>query len=383
MIIDRRKFIGGVGSLYLLGSPVMNARAEKLDKKNLVIINLRGGMDGLAAVPFIGDNTLAKVRPDINVNSQIKLNSDFALHPELRSLKRVWDENQATIIHATSIPYTGRSHFEGQDIMQTGGLKAYNHNTGWLGRGMDAAGLGGLAISLPMPLLLRGQGSPDNYFPTKIQLPSPEMMKLLSVSYEGQPLLQATMQRIISRPQSMMGSAFSTSTDVVHLAETASHQLAFEDGPRVAVFDLNGFDTHASQGDEDGQHAERLGILSGVIHELREGLGSQFDNSLILTLTEFGRMVEQNSGNGTEHGYGTAILAAGGLLKKSQIHTDWPGIKKKDLYEGRDLNSTIDARSVYCSAMAVCFDTDFELLRREAFFGAELKDMTSTLFSVS
>ena len=380
MNISRRKLIVGASSLYLVGSPLMNARAEKIDKKNLIIINLRGGMDGLAAVPFIGDNTLSTVRPDINVNSQVKLNGDFALHPELRSLRKAWEDNQATIIHATSIPYTGRSHFEGQDIMQTGGLKAYDHNTGWLGRGMDAAGLGGLAISLPMPLLLRGQGSPDNYFPTKIQLPNSEMMSLLNASYEGQPLLADTMHRILTRPLSMMGSSYSTSTDVVHLAEVASQQLATENGPRVAVFDLNGFDTHASQGDEDGQHAERLAILSRVIHELRKGLGSQFDNSLILTLTEFGRMLEQNSGNGTEHGYGTAILAAGGLLKKSQICTDWPGIKKKDLFEGRDLNVTIDARSVYCSAMAMCFDTDFELQRREAFFGADLQDMTGILF---
>ena len=379
MRIDRRQFMGGLSSLFLLGSPLFNARAAKLAKKNLVIINLRGGLDGLAAVPYIGDQTLEKARPTINVNSQIKLSSDFALHPELKTFHSLWEENKATIIHATSIPYTGRSHFEGQDIMQTGGLKAYNHNTGWLGRGMDAAGLGGLAVSLPMPLLLRGEGSPDNFFPTDIRLPGRDKMAELRKSYSGQPLLEATMDRIISRPISMMNSYHGT--DIADLAATAAEQLASANGPRVAVFDINGFDTHAGQGNEDGELAYLLYELSNVVKELRQSLGGEFDNTLIMTLTEFGRMIEQNSGNGTEHGYGTAILAAGGLLKKSQIYTDWPGIKKKDLFEGRDLNVTIDARSVYCSAMAMCFDADFELLRREAFFGADLQDMTGILFS--
>ncbi len=113
-----------------------------------------------------------------------------------------------------------------------------------------------------------------------------------------------------------------------------------------------------------------------------ENLGQAFDNTLILTLTEFGRTIKQNGGYGTEHGYGSAILMAGGLLKKSQVYTDWPGLKKKELFEGRDLNSTIDSRAVYNSAMSMCFDKDPEFLRREVFWGDDLPNLTEELFKI-
>ena len=156
--------------------------------------------------------------------------------------------------------------------------------------------------------------------------------------------------------------------------------MSLANGPRVAVFDLGGFDTHAAQGGADGEHGEKLRDYDRVLNLLSRGLGEALDNTLIITLTEFGRKLHQNGGYGTEHGYGTAILMAGGLVKQSQIYTDWPGLKSKDLYEGQDLMATIDARSVYCSAMAACFDTDFEKLRRGAFYGDSLADLTDVLF---
>ena len=109
---------------------------------------------------------------------------------------------------------------------------------------------------------------------------------------------------------------------------------------------------------------------------------NEFSNTLILTLTEFGRTLVQNNGNGTEHGYGTSILMAGGLLKKAQIYTDWPGIKKSNLFQGRDLNSTLDSRSVYCSAMSTCFNTDFELLNKKVFPEIKLDNLSDILFKV-
>ena len=111
-----------------------------------------------------------------------------------------------------------------------------------------------------------------------------------------------------------------------------------------------------------------------------ENLGQAFDNTLILTLTEFGRTIKQNGGYGTEHGYGSAILMAGGLLKKSQVYTDWPGLKKKELFEGRDLNATIDARSVYMSAMSTCFNLDYEKIRKDVFWNEDLPDLSQKLF---
>jgi uncharacterized protein (DUF1501 family) len=107
-----------------------------------------------------------------------------------------------------------------------------------------------------------------------------------------------------------------------------------------------------------------------------------FNNTLIVTLTEFGRTIKQNSSNGTEHGYGSAIFLAGGLVKKAQVHTDWPGLKRKELFQGRDLNSTIDSRSVYASAMSTVFNLDFERIRKEVFWGDELQNLSEKLFKV-
>ena len=376
MTITRRQFIAGTSSLTLLGSPLFNARAAKLEKRNLVIIMLRGGMDGLTAVPVI-DPLLDKARPDIQVEGLLKLSSDFSLHPKLTHFHKLWRDNKAAVVHATNIPYQLRSHFDGQDLMESGGHVPYKERTGWLGRGIKAAELQGLALSLPMPLLLRGSESPDNYYPTGLKMPPPEMLDKIAQSYQGDEEIAAVMKSIQMRPRSMM---INRGRDAKQLAIQAAKQLARIDGPRIAVFDIGGFDTHAAQGGADGQHGEKLQEFDRVLRNLADGLGEALDDTLILTLTEFGRKLEQNGGYGTEHGYGTAILMAGGLIKKPQIHSDWPGLKRKNLFEGQDLMATIDARSVYCSAMASCFQVDFEYLRRQAFFGDNLDDLTETLF---
>ena len=375
-MITRRDFIAGTSSLTLLGSPLFNARAAKLDKRNLVIIMLRGGMDGLTAVP-VRDGLLDKARPDIQVEGLLSLSSDFSLHPKLKYFHKLWQQQRASIVHATNIPYQLRSHFDGQDLMESGGHVPYKERTGWLGRGIKAAELQGLALSLPMPLLLRGSESPDNYYPTGLKMPPPDLLDKIAQSYDGDEEIAAVMRSVQMRPRSMM---INRGRDPKQLARQAAIQLAKADGPRIAVFDIGGFDTHAAQGGADGQHGEKLQDFDRVLRSLSDGLGEALDKTIILTLTEFGRKIEQNGGYGTEHGYGTAILMAGGLVKKPQIYSDWPGLKKKDLFEGQDLMATIDARSVYCSAMASCFQVDFDYLRRQAFFGDTLTDLTDQLF---
>lgn len=378
MSIKRRSFIAGLSSLSLLGSPLFNARAEGLAKRNLVVIMLRGGMDGLTAVP-VRDATLQKARPDIMVDQALNLTSDFQLHPQLRQFHELWEKGQASVVHATNIPYTNRSHFEGQDVMQSGGHVPYSDKTGWLGRGLKAAQLEGVALSLPMPLLLRGGTTPDNFYPAQFQMPRDLVIDKVASSYHDDAEVLAMMKKIQSRPRSM---SFYTSNNVDDLAKQAAEQLARAEGPRVAVFDIGGFDTHAAQGGADGEHGEKLRDYDRVLRLLSRGLGPSLDDTLIITLTEFGRKLHQNGGYGTEHGYGTAILMAGGLVRQSQVFADWPGLARKSLFEGQDLMATIDARSVYCSAMATCFETDFEALRRGAFYGDPLVDLTDRLFRV-
>ena len=379
MRVNRREFIAACGSLTLVGSPLFNARAAGLTKRNLVVIMLRGGMDGLTAVQP-RDNQMKKARPDIIVEGAKKLTSDFNLHPRLEAFHECWREGTAAVYHATSIPYTGRSHFDGQNLMETGAHIAYAEKTGWLGRGMDAAELDGLAVSLPMPLLLRGSTGLDNYFPTYMRMPSNSALESIQASYTPGSDLAHTLDRIRHRPAAMMVQH--GDNEAHELAKVAADELSREDGPRIAVFDLDGFDTHAAQGGSDGEHGEQLNNYDRVLSVLKDNLGDAYDNTLIMTLTEFGRKVEQNGGYGTEHGYGTAILMAGGLVKKAEIHADWPGLRSKDMFEGQDLNATVDARSIYCAAMAACFDVDFKYMKKQAFWDEDLTDVTETLFRV-
>ena len=383
MKITRRDFLkaSAITSLYFAGfsSPSL---ANSGSKKNLVIVMLRGGMDGLCAIPIKGDKNFEKLRSKINLDRTLKLTSDFDLHPALETFKNLWDKNQSAAVHATNIPYTGRSHFDGQNLMESGGKIPYQEKTGWLGRGMKIAGLtgNGLALALPMPLLIRGVPMNNNYFPVGYKLPYPSILKSIQEAFieYDEKLLSENLEIVRTRKLSNTASDKSWI-----LATNAGTELSRPDGPRVAVFEVDGFDTHAAQGATNGAHADCLSDYDNIVRSLKSSMTKDaFNNTLILTLTEFGRTIKQNSSNGTEHGYGSAILMAGGLLKKAQVHTDWPGLKRKELFEGRDLNSTIDARSIYASAMSTVFEVDFNRIQKEVFWGDNLKNYSDELFKV-
>jgi len=386
MKISRRDFLKGTATSLFLAGFNLPALATSSRKKNLVVIMLRGGMDGLCAVPVIGDKNFEKRRKNILIENTIKLNSDFALHPKLIGFNKCWNENTGSIVHATSIPYKQRSHFEGQNLMESGGKVPYQEKTGWVGRAMKLANLqgDGLALSLPMPLLLRGIPKNNNYFPTWGRLPRKDTLDLLKSVYadSSEDELLQMMDFIKKRKdeQMMGGTGGGDRQKNKNLARQAATYLRKSDGPRVAVFEVNGFDTHAAQGGVDGTHTECLVEMDEIINNLRDNLQEAYKDTIILTVTEFGRTIKQNGGNGTEHGYGTAIFMAGGLLKKSQVHTDWPGLKRKEMYEGRDLNATIDARSVYASAMSTVFDLDFKRIQKDVFWGEDLQNLSDKLF---
>ena len=379
MKINRRDFLKTTAatSLFFAGFGLPSFASQ--NKKNLVVIMLEGGMDGLCAVPIKGDKNFKKLRSEINLKKTLKLTSDFDLHPALENFKALWDQNTASVFHATSIPYKGRSHFEGQDMMMSGGTVPYQEKTGWLGRGMKLAGLkgNGLAMSLPMPLLIRGVPLNNNYFPIRSSLPQKRLLNIIEEEFNqySEKDLSETLSIIRNRDLNYFpGTKAST------LALEAGKLLSDPNGPRVAVFKVENFDTHAAQGGENGAHADCLKEYDQILKALKASLGSTFKDTLILTLTEFGRTVKQNGGKGTEHGYGTAVLMAGGLIKKSEVHGDWPGLKKKDLFEGRDLNSTMDARSIYASAMSTVFDLDFKRIQKDVFFGDKLENLSGKLF---
>ena len=380
MNCTRRSFLkGGLATLFFSGMPLPGLTNSN-KKKNIIIIMLRGGMDGLTAVPIISDPSLNKLRKNIIIKDVLKLNADFALHPKLQTFHELFINQQAAVVHATSIPYTGRSHFEGQDLMETGSLTPYASKTGWLGRGLNLTNnsLNGLALALPMPLILRGSQNNNNFFPSRKKVPVGKLLDEIKSIYEakGESKLAKNLDLIINRPLSMLVD----DKNLITLSRVAAETLRSNNGPNVAVFDIEGFDTHSAQGDIEGKHAEHLYEVDTVVQTLKQYLKEAFEDTLILTVTEFGRTVSENSGRGTEHGYGSAILMAGGLLKKSQVYSDWPGLKQNNLFEGRDLQSTIDARSVYASAMSTVFDLDFELIKREVFWNEDVKDLSNKLF---
>ena len=372
--MNRRNFIAGTGALCLASSFSSSRLYASSEKKNLVIIMLRGGLDGLAAVPMIGNGELKKIRKSDWPTDTKKLSSDFALHGELSSYYDLWKAGQASVVHATSIPYTGRSHFEGQNVMEIGGTYAFEDKFGWLGRGMEVASADSLALSLAIPSLLRNKSNTDNFYPSKWGLPSDGMLAALQSSYAGEPLLENAMTRIRERTEA---SRFIKAASLDILAGQAAEGLSDPFGPNVAVFEIDEFDTHSQQTHNLNR---QLAVVDELFSRLSKGMGPAFENTLVLTLTEFGRRVDYNGGGGTDHGYGTSVLMAGGLLKEAQVYADWPGLKTKDLYEGRDLMATTDARSIYCSAMATCFEHDFDHLRKEAFFGANLENLSDRLF---
>tara|TARA_B100000085_G_scaffold28725_1_gene23762 strand:- start:1264 stop:2415 length:1152 start_codon:yes stop_codon:yes gene_type:complete len=381
MRINRRNFLKttALTSLYFAGFGVPSL-ANSGPKKNLVVVMLRGGMDGLCAIPIKGDKNFEKLRSKINLDKTLGLTSDFDLHPALETFKYLWDKNLGAAVHATNIPYTGRSHFDGQNLMESGGKVPYQEKTGWLGRGMKLAGLtgNGLALSLPMPLLIRGVPMNNNYYPVGDRLPSPSTLQIIQEAFKeyNEKLLSENLKIVLTRNLRNQGSRKSWA-----LAASAGDELSRSNGPRVAVFEVDGFDTHAAQGATNGAHADCLSDYDNILKALKQSMTNEaFKNTLIVTLTEFGRTIKQNSSNGTEHGYGSAIFLAGGLVKKAKVHTDWPGLKRKELFEGRDLNSTIDARSVYASAMSTVFNLDFKRIQKEVFFGDKLENLSDKLF---
>ena len=376
--LSRREFIkASAASLFLAGVPIPGYTKDKPPGTISVII-LEGGMDGLSAVPPFGDPNLMKLRRGVTPDNFLKLNSFFGLHPSLKTFSALLARNNASIVHATSFPYILRSHFEGQNFMEGGGLKPFAEQTGWLGRSLDLANLGGRALSLDLPLILRGNSDNDNYFPSNIRNTNKKLnSKLINAlsmahnSNEGDVFAKLTKR-----------SGGSTERDPESLARYAGEEMAKDNGPLSSVIRVDRFDTHAKQDvDTNGQLSQQLEVVDKVIAGYREGLGKAWNRSIILTLTEFGRTVLENGTWGTDHGYGSAGLLAGGAITKSGIISEWPGLAKNEQFEERDLMSTIDYRSVCAACIEKALGLDHDLIASKVFFTPKLPRVYNHIFS--
>ena len=363
--MKRRNFLkGSLGTLYMMASPNMAFPDVKLSEKRLLVVLLRGGLDGLAAVPPLADKNLSKIRKDVLVQGANDLDGFFGVHPNLKFLESEYQSGNAAFVHATSFPYTGRSHFDGQNIMETGSEQAYAVTSGWVGRAMNAAGFSSLAVSLPIPIILRGNEVNSNYFPTNFSKATKKEYAEVEKMWKSDSQLNGMLKDISSRDTIKHGRG-----DTIELVGFAASQMHKPNGPRVGLLEIDGFDTHALQGNEQGEHAELLEDLDNILRFFKKRMGPLYDDTAIVTVTEFGRTAFENGTQGTDHGWGSSMILAGGLVNGKQVVSDWPGLSKRNLFEDRDLKMTIDARDIYAEVVKTVFDLEDDVISEHVFLG--------------
>jgi len=378
--LTRREFLKVSGaSLFLAGLPLPGFTSDK-PPGTISVIMLEGGMDGLTAVPPFGDPNLLRMRRNLTSDNYLKLNSFFGLHPSFKYFAGLMAKNNASVVHATNFPYVLRSHFEGQNLMQGGGLSPFSETTGWLGRALDLAMVPGRSLSLDMPLVLRGMSDNDNFYPASIKSSSDLITQLIDAIAMAHQKEGSEIFKKVSKKSTQKDSI--VPRNPASLAKYAGKAMSQDGGPLSSVIKVDQFDTHANQGaDENSNHGTQLTLIDDIIAGYKEGLGDAWDRSIILTLTEFGRTVLENGTGGTEHGYGSAGLLAGGAITKSRVISQWPGLAKNEQFEKRDLMSTIDYRSVCAACIEKSLGLDHDLIASKVFYTPKLPRVYDQIFS--
>lgn len=374
---SRREALIGSGALFAWTQMPKLARAEGRDPRMLVIV-LRGALDGLGSVAPVGDPDWVGLRGDRALvldgkPPALPLDSFFALNPAMPNLHRLYKAQQATIVHATATPYRERSHFDGQDVLESGMAKPGAVDSGWLNRALLALAPDGrvdprgsrrvMAVGPVTPLVVRGPAPVMSWAPQQI-LPASDdtQARLLDLYRHTDPRLAVALEgrmRLVALGRAGgMDASNATAAQLpppgiarvrayfADAAGTAARYLARPDGPRVGAMGFVGWDTHINEGAAAGQLAGLLGALDGALAAVETNMGEAWGETVVAVITEFGRTARINGTDGTDHGTGTVALLAGGALKGGRVVADWPGLKPADLYEARDLKATIDLRSV-------------------------------------
>jgi uncharacterized protein (DUF1501 family) len=338
------------------------ARAADGRDPRLIVIILRGALDGLATVAPIGDPDYAGLHGSIALaadgpHAATKLDSFFALHPSMPEFARMYREKQAAVIHAVSTPYRDRSHFDGQDVLESGFAGPGRVQSGWLNRALEALPKGGrvtsgLAVGVTTPLVLRGAAPTVGWAPVNLPPAADDTAaRLLDLYQHRDPALASALSQGLKLEKTALGDdmkakpAPNNGNAMRQIARGAAKVMAADDGPRIAALAFDGWDTHANEGGPVGRLAQLLSGLDGALGEFQSGLGERWRDTVVVVATEFGRTARINGTEGTDHGTGTIALLAGGAVKGGRVMADWPGLKPANLYEGRDLAPTTDLRA--------------------------------------
>lgn len=359
--ISRRALLMGGATFAAWAYLPKFARAKDGRDPRFVTIILRGALDGLATVAPVGDPDYADLHGAIALtrdgpHAAIPLDWFFALHPSMPEFARMYKDKKAAVVHAVATAYRERSHFDGQDVLESGFAGPGRVQSGWLNRALEALPRGervmsGLAVGPMPPLVLRGAAPTVGWVPPTLpQAADDTAMRLVNLYTHRDPALAAALSqglqidKIAARNEEMKPKP---GVNAIRLAaKGAARLMAADDGPRIAALAFDGWDTHANEGGPVGRLAQLLSGLDGALVELETGLGERWKDTVIVVATEFGRTARINGTSGTDHGTGTVALLAGGAVNGGRVISDWPGLKLANLYESRDLKPTADLRGI-------------------------------------
>ena len=376
--LSRRALLVTGGAMFAWAYLPKLARAAGARDPRLVVIVLRGGLDGLSAVGPIGDPNYASLHGPLALSltgehAAIPLDSFFALHPAMPVFARLYKEGRAAVVQATATSYRERSHFDGQDVLESGQPRPGFTQSGWLNRAIGAmprgdrvAVKGGLAVGPSTALIMRGSVPVLGWAPQILATASDDLAaRVMDLYAQRDPVLKAALAKGLETDkmatrEGMLGNASQPRGNAVLgmrvVAEGAAKLMAADDGPRVAALAFDGWDTHANEGGATGRLAQLLGGLDGAFEALEKGLGERWKDTSVVAITEFGRTARINGTSGTDHGTGTVAFLAGGAVKGGRVIADWPGLRDEQLYERRDLKPTTDVRAVLKGLLAEQFD---------------------------
>lgn len=369
-LMTRRAALIAGGAAFLASSAGALTVSKQSSDRKFVLVILRGAMDGLAAVAPFGDAHYRAARGKLSLalpgeaGGVLPLTDGFGLHPNLAFLHELWASAELAIVPACASPYRERSHFDGQDVLETGAAKVFGASDGWLGRALKAWPAGesreAVAIASALPLVLRGSASATSWAPSFAPSASDDTLNRLMDLYAGDAVLGPALASAIetnniasaSGMDGMDGKNRRTGPGVYKgLAEAAGRLLSAEGGPAAAVLSFEGWDTHANQGAANGQLALRFAGLDAALRALKEKLGAHWPKTVVAVVTEFGRTVAENGTGGTDHGAGSTAFLLGGAVSGRKFMGDWPGLAPKALFEGRDLAPANDLRSIFMAVL--------------------------------
>ncbi len=365
-MVTRRGFMMGMCSTAVLTAATIlypsiafaNARTDR----RLVVVLLRGGMDGMAALAPYGDKNYTNLRDDLALNRDTLLRIDpfFGLHPSLEPLAEMYKKGEMICVPASALPYRERSHFDAQNMLELGSSKPHGLKSGWLNRLVDAInGDDDMAIAFGqgLPTIMRGGASVNSWAPSVLPDVGDDYLSLIKKVYASDPVFSQNFAKAMNIQDMAMDAIDGNERKMtrksrspqafITMAGAAGQWLAKPNGPRIAALELDGWDTHVGQGTEGGRLANNLSLFARGIDEMKQGMGrSAWSKTVVIALTEFGRTARPNGNRGTDHGTASTVFLFGGALKGGRIIHKWPGLSDVDLYEGRDLRPTIDIRSV-------------------------------------